>query len=99
MHPNSWVLSTFAANMPVYFYYQILKYNKRILQAMALPELLLIFVDFSRFFFISQGNQMKSVEDDPNITPGSVRSPLLALSTMKDTDIFTSVSNSTPVST
>ncbi|KAK7590071.1 hypothetical protein V9T40_001684 [Parthenolecanium corni] len=43
-----------------------------------------------------KGSQMKSVEDDPNITPGSVvRSPLLALSTMKDSDIFNSPSNTT----
>lgn len=37
-----------------------------------------------------KGNQIKSIEDDPSITPGSVvRSPL-SLATIKDTDIFTS---------
>lgn len=42
---------------------------------------------------------MKTVEDDPNMTPGSVvRSPLLALSTMKDTDIFNNPSNQATVS-
>lgn len=37
-----------------------------------------------------KGNQMKSIEDDPSITPGSVvRSPL-SLATIKDTEIFNS---------
>lgn len=37
-----------------------------------------------------KGNQIKSIEDDPSITPGSVvRSPL-SLATIKDTEIFTS---------
>lgn len=42
---------------------------------------------------------MKSVEDDPTITPGSVvRSPLLSLSTMKDPDIFNTTSNAATLS-
>ncbi|KAI5692347.1 hypothetical protein M8J76_016229 [Diaphorina citri] len=41
-----------------------------------------------------KGTQMKSIEDDPSITPGSVvRSPL-SLATLKDTEIFTSSSSS-----
>ncbi|XP_054285259.1 protein Gawky-like isoform X2 [Macrosteles quadrilineatus] len=37
-----------------------------------------------------KGTQMKSIEDDPSITPGSVvRSPL-SLATIKDTEIFSS---------
>lgn len=37
-----------------------------------------------------KGTQIKSIEDDPSITPGSVvRSPL-SLATIKDTEIFTS---------
>lgn len=42
---------------------------------------------------------MKNVEDDPNITPGSVvRSPLLSIPTIKDTDIFNSTSSSATLS-
>lgn len=42
---------------------------------------------------------MKNVEDDPNITPGSVvRSPLLSISTIKDSDIFSSTSNAPTLS-
>lgn len=37
-----------------------------------------------------KGNQIKSIEDDPSITPGSVvRSPL-SLATIKDSEIFNS---------
>lgn len=36
-----------------------------------------------------QGNQIKSIEDDPSITPGSVvRSPL-SIATIKDNELFT----------
>lgn len=35
-----------------------------------------------------KGNQLKSIEDDPSITPGSVvRSPL-SIATIKDTELF-----------
>ncbi|KAF4519213.1 hypothetical protein B566_EDAN015319 [Ephemera danica] len=43
-----------------------------------------------------KGNQMKSIEDDPSITPGSVvRSPL-SLATIKDTEIFSSSNKTSP---
>lgn len=43
-----------------------------------------------------QGTQMKSIEDDPSITPGSVvRSPL-SLATIKDTEIFSSGGKTSP---
>ncbi|XP_045771853.1 protein Gawky isoform X3 [Maniola jurtina] len=35
-----------------------------------------------------KGNQMKNVEDDPAMTPGSVRSPLSLPSSIKDTDML-----------
>ncbi|KAG8295896.1 miRNA mediated inhibition of translation [Homalodisca vitripennis] len=43
-----------------------------------------------------KGTQMKSIEDDPSITPGSVvRSPL-SLATIKDTEIFSSGGKTSP---
>ncbi|XP_036223041.1 protein Gawky isoform X2 [Bactrocera oleae] len=44
-----------------------------------------------------KGSQIKSIEDDPSITPGSVaRSPLSINSTPKEADIFANPSKSSP---
>ncbi|EDW83596.2 uncharacterized protein Dwil_GK13697, isoform C [Drosophila willistoni] len=44
-----------------------------------------------------KGSQIKSIEDDPSITPGSVaRSPLSINSTPKDADIFANTGKSSP---
>lgn len=44
-----------------------------------------VLIMFKCFF---KGNQLKSIEDDPSITPGSVvRSPL-SIATIKDTELF-----------
>ncbi|XP_017062674.1 protein Gawky [Drosophila eugracilis] len=44
-----------------------------------------------------KGSQIKSIEDDPSITPGSVaRSPLSINSTPKDADIFASTGKNSP---
>lgn len=44
-----------------------------------------------------KGSQIKSIEDDPSITPGSVaRSPLSINPTPKEADIFANASNTSP---
>ncbi|XP_016967317.1 protein Gawky isoform X2 [Drosophila biarmipes] len=44
-----------------------------------------------------KGSQIKSIEDDPSITPGSVaRSPLSISSTPKDADIFANTGKNSP---
>lgn len=44
-----------------------------------------------------QGNQIKTIEDDPSITPGSVaRSPLSINPTAKDVDLFANSSKTSP---
>ncbi|XP_023237816.1 protein Gawky-like isoform X5 [Centruroides sculpturatus] len=42
-------------------------------------------------------SQMKNVEDDPHITPGSVARSPLSVNTIKDTDLFNWTSKSSPV--
>lgn len=47
--------------------------------------------------FIFKGSQIKSIEDDPSITPGSVaRSPLSINPTPKDADIFVNTGKNSP---
>lgn len=46
-----------------------------------------------------QGTQLKTIEDDPSITPGSVaRSPLsiAAAATVKDSDLFATSGKTSP---
>ncbi|KAK6623834.1 hypothetical protein RUM44_010690 [Polyplax serrata] len=46
-----------------------------------------------------KGTQIKSVEDDPSMTPGSVARSPLSLATIKDTEILSSSSKSSPPAT
>lgn len=43
-----------------------------------------------------QGSQMKTIEDDPSITPGSVARSPLSISAAKDSDLFASSSKTSP---
>lgn len=52
-----------------------------------------------RVYFFFQGTQIKSVEDDPSMTPGSVARSPLSLATIKDTEILSSSSKSSPPDT
>lgn len=49
--------------------------------------------------YLFQGTQIKSVEDDPSMTPGSVARSPLSLATIKDTEILSSSSKSSPPAT
>lgn len=43
-----------------------------------------------------QGSQMKTIEDDPSITPGSVARSPLSISAAKESDLFATSSKASP---